>query len=171
MFKRNLLTISVAMAAVGLGGFAINASASTGTGNASATIVAPLTVTENTAMDFGSVSPDEASATTVVLTPAGGASSLDGAGVVPASGAQEGIFDVTGADLAYDIIVPAGASTLTSGAFTMTVDTFVPSVASSTIAAGTDQFSVGATLNVGANQDPNGGTPYTGTYIITVTYQ
>jgi hypothetical protein len=169
MFKRNSLAVLVATAVVGFGGFAINASASDGAGNASATIVAPIKATENTAMNFGSVSPDELIATTVVLDPGGlGVSSGDGAGLVPLSGAQEGIFDVTGAAVAYDITVQPGASTLTSGLNTMSVDTFTASKASGTDASN-DTFSVGATLRVGINQAA--GAPYSGTYTVTVNYQ
>ncbi len=81
MFKRKLLTTLITTGVVlGLGGFTMNASASTGTGNANATIVAPLTVTEAVggAMNFGSVSPDTVSATTVNLTSGGAVSSGDG---------------------------------------------------------------------------------------------
>ena len=173
MFKRNLLTVLVATAAVGLGGFAINASAATGTGNATAVIVAPLTVSEAVggSLNFGSVSPDETTGTTVIVTPAGLISSPGPirAGLL-GGGEQEGTFDVTGAALAYDITLPSAASTLTSGAFSMTVDNFTSNQASGTSADG-DSFKVGATLNVGANQDPNGGVAYTGTYTVTVTYQ
>ncbi len=171
MFKRKLLTTLITTGVVlGLGGFTINASASEGTGNASATIVAPIAVTEAAggSMNFGSVSPDELAATTVVLTSAGAVSSPDGAGLVPASGAQEGTFDVTGAAVAYDIAVPAGSITLTSGTDTMSVDNFTASKASGLSANG-DTFSVGATLNVGINQAA--GAPYSGTYTVTVTYQ
>lgn len=142
------------------------------TGNAAATVLSPLTVTQNgLGMNFGSVSGDTASATTVVLTAAGAVSSPDGAFVVPASGALPGVFDVTGAPgAAYDITLPAAAVTLTSGGDTLTVDTFTDDTAGTgTLApAGTDSFNVGATLNLGASQ-PAGN--YTGTYTVTVNYQ
>ena len=174
MFKRKLLSVLVATTAVGFGGFAMNASAADGTGNASATIVAPISVNEAVAggMNFGSVSPDFTNPTTVVLTPTGGISSGDGAGLISGTGVQQGSFDVTGANLAYDIglpVAPTDSITLTNGAGdTMTVDTFTSSKASGVSANG-DTFSVGATLNVGANQAA--GAPYTGTYTVTVTYQ
>ena len=142
------------------------------TGNAAANVLAPLSITQNgPGMNFGSVSGDTASATTVILTPAGTVSSPDGAFVVPTSGAVPGIFDVIGApNAAYDITLPAAAVTLTSGGDTLTVDTFTDDTAGTgTLApAGTDSFNVGATLNLGAAQ-PVGN--YTGTFTVTVNYQ
>ena len=85
------------LAAILAGAYTQIAIAADATGNASATVLAPLTITETTAMDFGSVSGDASNATTVVLTAAGAASSPDGAYVVPASGAAAGVFNVTGA--------------------------------------------------------------------------
>ena len=171
MLKRKILSVLVTTALVGFSGYAMNASASDGSGNASATIVAPITVTESVGggMNFGSVSPDELAATTVVLTSAGAVSSGDGAGLVLTSGAQAGSFDVTGAAVAYDITVPVGAITLTiCGGDTMSVDTFTASKASGLSANG-DSFTVGATLHVGINQAA--GAPYTGTYTVSVVYQ
>jgi hypothetical protein len=115
MFKRNLLTVLVATAAVG---FAINASASDGTGNARAEIVAPIAVTENLSMDFGSVSGDSdpANSSTVVLSTAGAVTASANAAVIPSSGARAALFDVTGAANAlYDIVLPAAPGiTITS---------------------------------------------------------
>ena len=139
------------------------------TGNASATVLAPLAISENTAMDFGNVAGDSGSATTVVLTTAGATSSADGAYAQNGSGAA-GVFDVTGATgLAYDINLPTVAVTLTSGANTMTVDTFTDDTGGTgTLVGGADSFNVGATLNIGAAQAAGA---YSGTYTVTVNYQ
>ena len=175
MLKRKLLSVLVATAAVGFGGFAMNAGASDGTGNASATIVAPIAITEAAGgdMDFGSVSGDSdvANSSTVVLSTAGAVTASVNAAVVPLTGAQAATFDVTGAANAlYDIVLPSAAVTISNGTDNMTVDTFVGSLgASGTLSAGgTESFNVGATLNIAGNQ-PTG--TYTGTYTVTVTYQ
>ena len=151
------------LAAILAGAYSQIAIAADATGNASATVLAPLTITQNGAgMNFGSVSGDTTSATTVILTAAGAASSPDGAFVVPASGAAAGLFDVTGAPGAgYDITLPTAAVTLASGGDTLTVDTFTDSIGGSGNIGSEDSFTVGATLNLGAAQ-PAG--TYTGTF-------
>ncbi|HBC79095.1 MAG TPA: hypothetical protein DCZ51_10735, partial [Bacteroidales bacterium] len=69
------------------------------------------------------------------------------------------------------ITLPAAATTITSGANTMTVDTWTssPSGTGTLSAGGSQALTVGATLNVGASQ-PAGtyvsGTPFT----VTVNY-
>ena len=139
------------------------------TGNAAATVLAPLTITQNgTGLDFGDVAGDTTSATTVVMTSAGAASSADGAYV--ADNGQAGTFDVTGGNgLGYNITLPPAAVTLTSGGGdTVTVDTFTDSIGGSGTIGTEDSFTVGATLNLSAAQ-PAGA--YTGTYTVTVEYQ
>lgn len=138
------------------------------TGTATANVLAPLTITQATQMDFGDVAGDTASATTVVLTTAGATSSIDGAytGGSPAAGG----FDVTGGDnLAYNITLPA-STTLTDGGNSMTVDNFNHDAggAPALNGSGNASFNVGATLNLGAAQ-PAG--VYNGTYTVTVDYQ
>ena len=77
-------------------------------------------------------------------------------------------FDVTGEPgQVYSITLPSSA-TLTSGANTMTVDTFThDSGATPSLVAGSDTFNVGATLNVGAAQAAGS---YSGTFAVTVNY-
>jgi len=170
MLKRKLLTLLVASATVS--GYGMSANAATdNAATADATIVSPLTVAENAtgAMDFGTISPDNDSVTSVLLTAAGGISSpgLIKAGLL--GGHQAATFDVTGEDLAYDIQVPAGSINITNAALdTMSVGTFAASATSGTISGNSDSFTVGATLTVGAAQ-PVGS--YSGTYTMTVTYQ
>ena len=176
MFKRNLLTVMVAAAAVGFGGFAINASASDGTGNARAEIVAPIAVVENLSMNFGSVSGDSdpANNSTVVLTTAGAVTASANAAVIPSSGARAALFDVTGAAGAlYDITLPPDPAgvVITSGGNSMTVDNFVDSLGGSGTLSdpgGAESFNVGARLNINGNQAVG---VYLGTYTVTVTYQ
>ena len=57
MFKRNLLAVLVATVAVG---FALNVNAATPTpaATANAEILTPLSIVEDTQMDFGTIAPD-----------------------------------------------------------------------------------------------------------------
>lgn len=138
------------------------------TGNAQAVIVTPIAISESQSMNFGSVGPDTA-ASTVVLDTAGAVSSAT-ADLVPGTGAAAGVFAVTGeANFTYAISLPASA-TLTSGANSMTVDTWTTATGSGSATldgTGNDTINVGATLNVGASQAAG---TYTGTYTITVDY-
>ena len=163
----NKRLISGLAAAILAGIYSQAAFAADATGNASATVLAPLTITEDTPMDFGSVSGDTASATTVILTTAGATSSADGA--FTDNTGQEGIFDVTGAPgAAYNITLPASA-TLTGPGADMTVDSFNHDRgATPTLTGGADTISIGATLNINPAQLAGG---YTGTYTVTVEYQ
>ena len=171
MNKKLLLVVGAAIASSGL----YSASAFAVDGNASATVLAPLTLTAGAGMDFGSVAGVTGATSTVVLTPVGGVSSGDGAtigGGSPAAGA----FSVTGDDtLTYDISLP-DTTTLTGGTGPdITVDTFTDSTGgtfaspgSSTTSGGIDNFTVGATLNLA---DGQGSGTYTGTYPVTIDYQ
>lgn len=167
MNKKLLLVVGAAVASSSF--FSTTAFAASTNGNATATVLAPLTLTAGAGMDFGDVAGATGAATTVILTPAGGTSSGDGAtvGGTPVAGA----FSVTGDDaLTYDISLPANA-TLTGGTGPdITVDTFTSSKAgnSSTTSGGTDNFTVGATLNLA---DGQGSGTYSGTYAISIDYQ
>ena len=100
------------------------------------------------------------------MTPAGARYSVnvDLLGGFPAAAA----FDVTGEGAStYSITLPSSA-TLSSGANTMTVDTFNHDAgATPTLSGGSDTFNVGATLNVGATQASG---TYSGTFSVTVNY-
>ncbi|MGD8571885.1 MAG: DUF4402 domain-containing protein [Gammaproteobacteria bacterium] len=167
LLHRKILTTLTAVVAA-LGGFSSQAIAGSTTGNAQAVIVNPITIAESQAMNFGSIGP-AAAASTVVLSTAGAVSSA-AADLVPGTGAAAGVFSVSGeAGYTYAITLPVSA-TLTSGANTMTVDTWTTATGSGTATldgTGADTVNVGATLNVGAGQAAG---TYTGTYTITVDY-
>jgi hypothetical protein len=141
----------------------------TATTNAAATIVGTLTLTKTGDLQFGNLSsPAGASTVTIAAdagsttTPAGGIALLGGVARTAAT------YHVTGtATATYAITVPASIAL-----GTMTVDNFVTSYAGSsnigTIqGSATDDFIVGATLNVGAGQAPG---VYTGTYDVSIAY-
>jgi len=86
------------------------------------------------------------------------------------SGASADLFTVTGdtSNPSFSITLPGSAVTLTSGSYTMTVDTFTSTPSGTgTMSSGTLNITVGARLNVGANQHAGA---YTGSYTITVAY-
>ena len=170
MLKHRLSTTLIATA-IGLGAFTMNAGAASITGTANAKILAPLAITETTEMGFGDISPDLLSATTVVLTTGGVRSSSDGAGLVPGGTAvAAGIFALSGAgNLAYAITLPGDTDvTLTSGADSMAVDTFISSpVGTGALNTGAGNINVGATLKVGADQATG---TYAGAYTVIVEY-
>ena len=173
MNKKLSLVVGAAIASAGL--VSSSAYAANATASASATVLSPLTLTAGAAMNFGNVAAVTGAASTVVLTPAGGTSSADGAVVsgTPAAGA----FSVTGDDsLSYTILLPA-STTLTGGTGPdITVDNFTdskggtsatPATALNT-SGGADNCTVGATLNLA---DGQGSGTYSGTYSVTVNYE
>ncbi len=136
------------------------------TKTAKVTIFAPISISSSGDMDFGTMLTT-GTAGTVTVTPAGARSSVDVdlfAGTPAAAS-----FDVTGrVGQAYSITFPSNA-TLTSGANTMTMDTFTHDAGGSPqlSGSGSDTFNVGATLNVGATQASG---TYSGTFSVTVNY-
>ena len=144
----------------------------TASATATATIVTPIAITNDVDMNFGNLAVN-ASVGTVVLTPAGARSATGGVSFLAATPGTitAASFTVTGlADATYSITLPAGALTITSGANTMTVDTWTSSpTPTGTLTGGTETLTVGATLNVGASQPA--GTYVSGTpFDVTVTY-
>ena len=124
------------------------------TATASATIVSPIAISKTVDMNFGNVAASGALGT-VVLTPAGGRSATGGVTLpVTAGTVTAASFTVTGTPgYTYAITLPVAALTITSGGPSMTVDNFTSTpTPAGTLVAGTSTLTVGATLNVGANQ-------------------
>lgn len=129
----------------------------TATAASSATIITPIAITNSAALNFGSLAVSSANGT-VLLTPLETATRTEGGGVTlplisePVSAAK---FTVTGlAASTYSISLPTGDITLTDGGTnTMTVGLFTstPSI-SGTLAGGSDDIYVGATINVAGDQ-------------------
>jgi hypothetical protein len=138
---------------------------------ATATIVSPITITKTVDMDFGNVAVSSV-AGTVILTPAGTRSTTGGVTLPATTGTvTAAAFNVTGTPAyTYSIAITGSPLTVTSGANTMTVTAFTSTPASpGTLVAGDNALTVGATLNVGANQASGtyvSGLPFT----VTVNY-
>jgi hypothetical protein len=124
------------------------------TAAATAVIVSPITITFATDLEFGNIVPS-ASAGTVVLSPAGVRTPTN-VTLPPTSGTVTAASFTVGGTPAftYSITLPAAATTISNGTQTMTVDTWTsdPTPEGTIGGAGTQVLTVGATLNVGANQ-------------------
>lgn len=155
--------------------YSTTATAASVNGQADATVVAPLTLTENIAMDFGTISGGTA-AGTVVLSTAGARSTTGDAQTIAAGAGAAGDFTINGENaLTYAVSYTNGV--LSDGAVAgnnMIVNGFNDNSTGTT--SGANQiFQVGATLNLGATQAAGTySTTNTGTggaaYTITVNY-
>ena len=131
---------------------------STATASASATIVTPISIAKNVDMNFGNIAVTSTGGT-VILAAAGTRTATGGVTLpVVAGTVSAAAFTVSGQSAyTYDITLPSGNTVLSSGANSMNVNNFTASIgltagALSVGAPGTQSFSVGATINVGANQ-------------------
>ncbi len=138
-----------------------------------ANIVTPITITETRNLHFGTISTSAALGT-CTLDPAGGRTTSGGVTLTSLSPtATSAAYTVTGtAGISYNISLPITNVTVTrnGGTQTMTINTFTSSKAgnSSTLSVtGSDTFTVGARLNVGANQIAG---LYQGNFNVTVAY-
>lgn len=125
-----------------------------------------IVVTQN--MAFGTLAPDVLISGTAVIDPSTGIKTITG-GVFDFGGVHNpAIFAVAGKkNTAFTITLP-GAITLDSGGNSMTLNTFTSNPAVGLLdSAGAATITVGATLQVGANQATGS---YTGLFDITVNY-
>jgi len=169
MNSNTKIIIAAITTALSAGIYTSAVSAASISANASANVIAPLTVTEtNGGMNFGDVAVGTGGGT-VVLDTTGGRSVTGDAEAVAGGTVQAGAYDVTGSGTkAYSISLPA-STTISDGTNTMTVDGFTHDAgATPALTAGAGSFNVGATLNINGSQAAN---PYAGTYTLTVNYQ
>ncbi|MCX6335485.1 MAG: DUF4402 domain-containing protein [Bacteroidia bacterium] len=159
-----ILTVAVVMIA-----YSVSASAqgsATTSGNAAARIIAPITLTVGTTLDFGTIYNTGG---TVIISTAGVRSGTAAVKATPVPTA--GTFTVAGEPtLTYAITLPAdGVVTIASGVNTMPINSFVsnPATTSTIPGGGSETLSIGATLTVAAGQASGN---YTGTYSVTVQY-
>lgn len=139
---------------------------------AAVNIVSPIAITKNADMSFGNIAAT-GTAGTVILAPGGTRSKTGGITLTAVTGTvSAATFTVTGqASFTYSVTLPGSAVTLASGGNSMTAGTFTssPSATGTLSAGGTQVVTVGATLNVAANQAA--GTYTTATpFSVTVNY-
>lgn len=159
---KKLISMAAVAALVAGGSYAADVDSSAG-----ADIVAPLQVANATALYFGTVVPSIANADTVIVS-ATGAKTCGAELTCLTSDHTAAAFNVTGeTDRVYTITLPNSVQ-ISNGSENMDVDNFTGSKASGTLTSGADSFTVGGTLDVGANQAAG---EYTGTFTVTVEYQ
>lgn len=142
--------------------------AASASSNATATVVAPIAISNTQDLAFGSFSTS-ATNQTVTISAAGARSSV-GAIVVPSSTATAASFSVTGDTTGtptYAITLPA-STTITNGTDTFTVDTFTSNPSGTgTLTAGAQTLTVGATVTTAGTLSTGN---YTGTFSVSVDY-
>ena len=141
---------------------------------ANAHVIAPISLVKNVDMNFGNIAASVSTGGTVVLAAAGTRATGGSGGVtLPAAAGTVAAasFTVSGTDsYSYAITLP-GTVTISNGSNSMTVSSFNsnPSSTGSISSAGTQNISVGATLNVAAGQSPGTYSNSTGV-TVTVNY-
>jgi len=146
-----------------------NTYAASDTGTATATVMTPISISADTALDFGAFSPSTGGTVTIATD---GARSSTGAVVLSSTDTgNNGVFTVTGqASATYAITLPSdGTVTIDSGANSMDVDTFTsnPSGTGTLSGGGSQTLNVGATVTVGSSQAAGS---YSGTFDVSVEY-
>jgi hypothetical protein len=129
----------------------------------------PIALQKTADLAFGNILAG-ATAGTVVLAPEGTRTAGGGATALAGS-FSAAAFIVSGSPSAlYAIVLPAGPVPLNSGGSSVDAVAFTstPALKGALDPLGQQSLSVGATLNVGANQPPG---TYTGTFQVTVLYQ
>jgi hypothetical protein len=128
----------------------------TATATAYATVVTPIAISRTADLNFGIFASGSTLGTVVV--PISGPRTKTGGVVLPAgiiTTVNPAGFTVTGQpSYNYSISFPSSTNTLSNGTTTMTLDTFVHSAGTTPQlnSSGTQSFTVGATLNVAADQ-------------------
>ncbi|WP_395327933.1 DUF4402 domain-containing protein [Novosphingobium sp. BL-8H] len=146
--------------------FAGSALAATAQGTATATVIAPITLTHTSgaALAFGSFTAGTGG--TVAVNSAGVGSKTGGVVLVAGSTNTADAFTV-GGDASRAFTIATTGSTVTSGSNSMSFTTAASSTTGSLSSSGAASFTVGGTLTVAANQAAGS---YTGSYDATVTY-
>jgi hypothetical protein len=157
--------VAAGVAGIGLAASASVAFATDQTGNASAQIQQAISITEDTAMDFGTIAVDT-SGGTVTIDSAGSVSGP--AGYTFSGSPAAGTFTASG-DASTAVTISFTAGSLTGPGTAMTLNNFTHDAGGSPATDGTGDltFNVGADLAVNASQASGA---YSGTYTVTVNY-
>lgn len=169
-FSRRALSAALASALVlGGAGFGVNAYAASATGNATATVIAPIAISNTADLAFGKFAASTGG--TVVMSPASGRTATSAVVLSTVTPGAAASFNVTGDNNAtYAITLPGTATiTHTNTIDTMSVGTFTstPSATGTLSGAGAETVAVGGTLTVASAQLAGA---YTGTFSVTVEY-
>ncbi len=164
MNRKIALALAVAMLLL-----AGNAAAQTATSTVTVQVESrAITLTNVAGLNFGTILPYGSAGS--VFVNSNGTYSTSNAFISNATGVAPSAWAVTGVPGAPYAVTLPNSVTITNGTETMTVNSFSRSGGSGQLnldAAGNGSFTVGARLNVGANQ-PAG--TYAGTFNVTVNY-
>lgn len=165
--RNNKLFLAASVAALSTGLYSAAISAASVSTDASANVIAPLTITKTADLNFGDITHNNAAGTVTVDT--AGVRTVGGAAEAAGGTVTASAYNVGGSGTkAYTITVP-GSSTITNGTDTITVDTYLDSKGgTSSLTGGADSFTVGATLNFVGTESTGA---YLGTFNMQVDYQ
>ncbi|MCM8570148.1 DUF4402 domain-containing protein [Gramella jeungdoensis] len=142
-------------------------SSASGTATVNAEIVSPISITSSGSLNFGKIAQD-ATAGNVIIDAAGTSRTFDNSNMeISTSTFTVPTFTVTRATGMRYGVTTSGDVLQTAGGDTMTLNNITTSL-SSTSGLADSSFTVGGTLQVGANQATG---TYTGDVTVTVTYE
>ena len=164
--NKKLLVLSATFAAAAQ--FGTIAMADTVAGTVAAEVVTPLTITESTPMDFGTVAGGTTLGT-IIMTDTGARSATGGAQFIGADGVA-GVFTITGlADASITVSTPDTVATLVgTGAdmgFVLASGTYP-----GTLTGGSIAVNFGGTLSIGASQTAGSYATVGNTFTVQVDY-
>ncbi len=162
MLNKKIALLGAAMAAM----VSTGANAATVTATADVEILAPVTLSQTTGLDFGIVAAGSSAGT--VTMPIGSNTRTCSAGLACVGTATRGVFSVTGADTTTVVITVDASTTLSNGTAADDMNLTLDPSATSVTATGVAQtFYVGGVLSVAASQTAGA---YTGTYSVSAEY-
>lgn len=183
---KNLFTFLFVLLTIGFTGNSKAQTLSTVTASAGATIIVPMTLTEQNSLNFGTTNKQSGVAGSVVLSTSDASRDFSGgvSGSLIGDPASNAIFNITGAyDSSYAITLPSSITVMETGSMAMTINELKIrfSGGSADIAItegnnsinkvlngnGNDSFSLGGKLNIESEQVAG---IYSGTYSVTVDY-
>lgn len=186
IIMKNLFTLIIVTVTIGFTGNSKAQTLSTVSASAGATIIVPMTLTEQNSLNFGSTNKKIGIAGSVVLSTTDASRDFNGgvSGSSVGDPASNAVFNVTGAhDSSYAITLPSSIIVREPGSMAMTINELKirfsgaaqdiainegsNSVSKMLNANGNDSFRLGGKLNIGSEQLAG---MYSGTYSITVDY-
>ncbi|MFZ4740022.1 MAG: DUF4402 domain-containing protein [Bacteroidales bacterium] len=168
----------IIIAAIIMAGFSANVMAqATKNTTAGAKIVAPISITETSPLNFGTMAVLASTAGTCVLSTQGVRTATGGVNLSAQTPiAANAAYNVSGAiSTTYAITLPSSITVTDGASHNMTIDNLLARTTSAAAngltgtlsGTGTDSFTIGGTLNVAAAQVA---AVYSGTFNVTVAY-